>query len=124
VDPGESRFGNGLPGAVDVGEIRPREPRDPAAPDLPGNLPDGGEIAVRCNRKTGLDDVHAHFFKLAGDPQFLVRVHARPRRLLAVPERRVEDENPVFRRRAFRCLHDELLFAQNKKAMGFEAHGL
>ena len=87
--------------------------RDLAAPDLPGDLLDGGEIALRGDRETGLDDVHAHFFELAGDPQFLVRVHARPRRLLAVPERRVENKNPLS------CfLHHSLLSHEIKKAMG------
>ncbi len=100
VDPGRRRPGDGLPGAVDVGRIRPGERRDLAAPDLPGDLPHGGEIAVRGDRETGLDDIHAHFFELAGDPQFFVRVHARPRRLLAVPERRVKNKNPLSR-----CLH-------------------
>ena len=100
VDPGRGRPGDRLPGAVDVGRIRPGERRDLTAPDLPGDLLDGGKVAVRGHRETGLDDIHAHFFELAGDPQFFVRVHARPRRLLAVPKRRVKNKNPLSR-----CLH-------------------
>ncbi len=119
MDPGGGRLGHRLPGAVDVGGVRPGEPRDLAAPDLPGDLPHGGEIPVRGDRETGLDDIHAHFFELAGDPQFFVRVHARPRRLLAVPERRVENKNPLS------CLPPLLTpFTQNKKGHGFVAHGL
>jgi hypothetical protein len=79
MDPGSCGPGNRLPSPVDVGLARPGQRGDLTSPDLHGDLPDGGEIAVRGNRESGLDDIDAHFFELTGDPKFLVRVHARPR---------------------------------------------
>ena len=95
VDPGRRRPGDGLPGAFDVGGVRPGERRDLTATDLPGDLLHRCKITVRRHRETCLDDIHAHFFELTGDPQLFVRVHARPGRLLAVPQRRVKNKNPL-----------------------------
>src|SRR5881397_3545881 len=43
-------------------------------------------------RKASLDDVHAEPGQLLGHHQLLVGIHRRAGRLLAVPERRVEDK--------------------------------
>ena len=79
VDPRRGRLGHRFPGPVNIGRIGPRKRRDSASPDLPGDLADGGKIPLRGDREPGFDDVDPQLFELAGDPDFLVRIHACPR---------------------------------------------
>jgi len=64
---------------------------DTRAPDLAGDQGHRLEVALRGDRKAGLDDVDAHALELAGDLELLGLVHRRAGRLLAVAQRGVED---------------------------------
>jgi hypothetical protein len=56
---------------------------------------DSVPFAGRRDREAGLDDVDAQPVELAGDLDLLLRVQRDAGRLLAVPERRVEDTDGV-----------------------------
>ena len=112
------RLLDGLPGAVDIVRICPGKTRNLATPDLPGDLLDGKEIPLRGNGKSGLDDIHTQFFQLSCDAEFFLQVHAAPRRLLAVSERRVEDQD------SFALLFHGFPLLKNKKRPWGFAHGL
>src|SRR3546814_4386429 len=60
-----------------------------------GDLADRLEIAVGGDREAGLDHVHAHFVEEAGDLQLFFQVHGAAGRLLAIPERGIEDNDAV-----------------------------
>ena len=83
----------GLPGAVDVGVAAAGQAADHRAADVSGDLADGLEIALRGDRKAGLDDIDAQIDQGLGDFHLFGQVHARPGRLLAVAERGVENYN-------------------------------
>ena len=53
------------------------------------------EVAVARDREARFDDVDAESLELARQGQLLVQVHAAARRLLAVTQGRVEDEDLV-----------------------------
>src|SRR5215813_1150447 len=53
------------------------------------------EVTLRRDRKAGLDDIHAHGVQEFGDLQLLLEGHGGTRALLAVAQRRVEDEDLV-----------------------------
>ena len=56
----------------------------------------GGEVAFRGDREAGLDDVDAHVVEQLGDLELLFVGHGRARALLAVAQRRVEDDDAVL----------------------------
>ena len=56
----------------------------------------GGEIAVRRDRETGLDDVDAHLVEQLGDFELLVEGHGGAGALLAVAQGGVEDDDAVL----------------------------
>ena len=56
----------------------------------------GGEIAFRGDREAGLDDVDAHGVEQLGDLELLLVGHGGARALLAVAQRRVEDDDAVL----------------------------
>ena len=73
-----------------------REPADDRVLGALGDLVDGGEVAVRRDRKAGLDDVDAHVVEQFGDFElFLVR-HGGAGTLLAVAQGGVEDDDAVL----------------------------
>ena len=61
-----------------------------------GDLVHGGEIAFRGDREAGFDDVHAHGVEQFGDLELLFVGHGRAGALLAVAQRRVEDDDAVL----------------------------
>ena len=61
-----------------------------------GDFRDGFEIADRSDRKARLDDVDTHVVERLGNLQLFLERHRRARALLAVAQRRVEDENALF----------------------------
>ena len=63
--------------------------------DLAGDRLHGLEVAGRGDREAGLDDVDAQARELVGDLELLGRVQRDARRLLAVAQRRVEDQYSV-----------------------------
>ena len=75
---------------VAVAAARERGHRDSAL-GLLRDPPDGLEVAGRCGRKAGLDDVDPEPRELARDLELLGGGQAGAGRLLAVAERRVED---------------------------------
>jgi hypothetical protein len=59
------------------------------------------QVAVRRNRKARFDDVDAELFEHVGDLQFFVEIHRGTRRLLAVAQGGVENQDAV---RTWHCL--------------------
>ena len=60
------------------------------------DLGDGIEIAVRGSRKSGLDDVDAHLVEHLRDVELFLMRHCCAGRLLAIAQRRVENQDAVF----------------------------
>ena len=69
---------------------------DHAVLDLLGDLADRAEVALGSDREPGLDHVHAHLLEHLGDLELLGDGHRGARRLLAVAQRGVEDDDAVF----------------------------
>ena len=84
-----------LAGPVDVLLAGARQPAHHRALDALGDLGDGLEVALRGDREAGLDDVDAHLVEEVGDLQLLLEGHGGAGALLAVAQRRVEDEDAV-----------------------------
>ena len=96
VDAGPVGVAKRIPAAVDVGELRPGQPADgrgvgPVA-DRAGDGLHGLEVALAGHREPGLDVVDTHPGQLLGDLELLGHVERDARRLLAVAQRRVEDD--------------------------------
>ena len=85
-----------LAGAVDVLGRRAREPAYDRVLGALGDLVDGGEVAFRSDRETGLDDVDAHVVEQLGDFELLLVRHGGAGRLLAVAQGGVEDDDAVL----------------------------
>ena len=86
---------DGLPHRIDVRPGRPSQRRDHRPLDLPRDALHRLEVARGGEGKAGLDDVDTQEGQLARDRELLVRVERGARRLLAVAQRGVEDEDPV-----------------------------
>ena len=87
---------DGFAGAVDVVKAGAGEAADHRVLGTLGDLVDGGKIAFRGDRKTGLDDVDAHLVEELGDFELLLVGHRRARALLAVAQGGVEDDDAVL----------------------------
>jgi hypothetical protein len=85
-----------LGGAVDVGAAGARQRADHAVLDLLGDLVDRAKVALGRDRESSLDHVHAHLLEQIGDLQLLGDGHRGARRLLAVAQRGIEDDDAVF----------------------------
>ena len=85
-----------LGAAVDVLEAGARQAADHGVLGALGDLVDGGEVAFRGDREAGLDDVDAHRVEQLGDLELLLVRHGRAGALLAVAQRRVEDDDAVL----------------------------
>ncbi len=85
-----------LGAAVDVLEGGAREPADHRILGARRDLVDGREIALRGDRKAGLDDVDAHVVEQFGDRELLLMGHGGARALLAVAQGGVEDDDAVL----------------------------
>ena len=55
----------------------------------------GFQVAGRGDGEARFDDVHAELFDLVRKPQLLFAVHGEAGRLFAVPQRGIEDVDPV-----------------------------
>ena len=86
---------DGLGGALDVRRVSAREARDDRAVHLPGDRLYSLEVPRGRDRESSLDHVDAEPRELMRDLQLLVRVEADARRLLAVTQRGVKDDDPV-----------------------------
>src|SRR6478672_13234422 len=83
-------------GAVDVLVAGAREAANHGVLGALGDLIDGGEIALRCNREAGLDDVDTHGVEHLGDFELLLMRHRGTGRLFAVAQGGVEDDDAVL----------------------------
>ena len=103
------------PGGVDVTGESACEPRDHRPVDLARDGLDRLEVARRGDREAGLDHVHAETRELLCDLELLLRVQRDARRLLAVAQRRVEDDYSV---RVLRRRHAHVSFALVQRLLG------
>ncbi len=87
-----------LGAAVDVLEGGARKSADHRVLGALGDLVHGGEIALRGDRKAGLDDVDAHLVEQLGDLELLLVGHGGAGALLAVAQGGVEDDDAVLAR--------------------------
>src|SRR5690606_10856637 len=81
-------------GAPDVGLPGAREPAAPRPADLARDGPHRLEVALAPAREARLDHVRAEPLELACERELLMEVPAAARRLPAVAQRGVEDEDP------------------------------
>ena len=72
------------------------EPADDRVLRALGDLVHRGEVALRGDRKAGLDDVDAHLVEQLGDFELLLVGHGGARALLAVAQGGVEDDDAVL----------------------------
>src|SRR5262249_34357541 len=86
-----------LPGTVDVALRRAGQSGNGGVADALGHLAHRLEIAVRRDGEAGFDDVDTHLLEHRGDAQLLLEVHRGARRLLAVAQGGVEDDDAVAR---------------------------
>src|SRR5438477_5534769 len=93
MDARANRAPERLPCPLDVLRAGAGQSRDDGPSNGRGNCLYRGKVAFRCNRETGLDDVHAETIQLVCQTQFFRHVHAAPRGLLAIPKRGVEYRN-------------------------------
>ena len=100
VDALALRRAHGLGGAQDVLAPRPREAADHGAAHGLGNALDALEVARARDGEARLDHVDAQLSERLRHAQLLAEVHGEARRLLAVAQRRVEDDDAVVRHRA------------------------
>src|SRR5271169_2852730 len=82
-----------LPGAVHVASASTSQTGDNRTPHRCRDALHGCEVAIRGDRESGFDHVHAEAVQLLGQAQLLLHIHAAARRLLAVTKRGVEDGN-------------------------------
>ena len=85
-----------LGATVDVLEGRAGEPAHDGALGALGDLMNGGEIAVRRDRKSGFDDVDTHGVEQFGDFELFVMRHGGAGALLAVAQGGVENDDVVL----------------------------
>ena len=86
---------DGFPAAVDVGERGSGQTGDHRPPNRLRDRRHRLEVAVGRDREPTLDDVDPETGELLGDLHLLGNVEADSGRLLAVPQRRVEDPHLV-----------------------------
>ena len=80
---------------LDVGANGARQAADGRGLDLLGDGVYGVEVAARGDREPGLDHVDAHLLEHLGDAELFLQVHRGARRLLAVAQSGIEDDDPV-----------------------------
>ena len=95
MDAGPLGVAEGVPAAVDVGHLGARQRRDDRPPDRAGDGLHRLEVALAGHREAGLDVVDPEPGQLLGDLELLGRVEGDARRLLAVAQGGVEDDQVV-----------------------------
>src|ERR1700681_4513727 len=85
-----------LAGAVDVLLAGAREPAYDRVLGALGDLVDGGVVAFRGDRESGLDDVDAHGIEQLGDFELFLMRHGGAGRLLAVAQGGVENDDAIL----------------------------
>ncbi len=84
---------DGLPARADIALGAAGQAADDGALHLAGDRLHGGEISGAAGREAGFDHVYAQAHQLMGDLQLLRRVQAAARRLLAVAQSGVEEDD-------------------------------
>ena len=95
MDAGLFGVPDGLPRLVDVVGHGAGQGGDDGPLDFFGDVGDRLEVARGAGGEAGLDDVHPHLLKLAGDFHFLVAGHADAGGLFSIPESGVQKEDFV-----------------------------
>ena len=114
VHPRSRRGAHGLTRHIDVPIVTPGERRDHRPAHRFGDRTDGPPVAVRRAREAGFDHVHSQDVELTGQAQLLLGRHRIARRLLAIPQRRVEDDD-VSPHESLPCPH-RLVEGEKKSA--------
>ncbi len=73
--------------------LRPRQAADRRPLDFLRDSPHRLKISRRTIRKSSFNDIDAQARQLLGDHDLFFDIHAGPWRLLAIPQRRIEDPN-------------------------------
>jgi len=82
-------------GAIDILEAGARKSADHGVLYARGDFAHGLEISHRGNRKARLDDVDAHRVEKFRYFDFFLESHGGARRLFAVTQCRIEDDDPL-----------------------------
>ena len=96
MNPPPRRRLNGFGATIDVAEGGAGQPADDGILGALGDLVDGGEVAFRGDRKTGLDDIDTHLVEQLGDFELLFMGHRGAGALLAIAQRGVEDDDAIL----------------------------
>ena len=83
-------------GAVDVLQAGTGKPAHHGVLGALGDLVDGSKVAIRGDRKTGLDDVDTHLVEQLGDFELFLVGHGGAGALFAVTQGGVEDDDAVL----------------------------
>jgi len=86
---------NAFPGLVDIVADAARQPADDRALRLPRDALHCLQVPGRGGREPRLDHVNAEMSQLPRNLQFLLRVQRSTRRLLSIPQGRVEDDHVI-----------------------------
>jgi hypothetical protein len=95
VDPRARGVAYRLPGSLDVGRLSAASPQMTGPSTCRAIGPHRVEVAGRGDREARLDDVDAQPCELLRDLELLGAVEADPRRLLAVAQGGVEEDDPL-----------------------------
>src|SRR5579863_5612541 len=91
---------NRIEGALHIAWSAPRQSSDDGATHLTRHRLHSLKVAMRSNGEAGLNHVHAEPFQLARHGELFMNRHAATRRLLAIAECGVEDDDVLFWHRA------------------------
>src|SRR6266516_6237998 len=86
-----------LPAAVDILGHSPRQAGDDRPAYRAGDPPDRREVVRRGSRETGLDHVSPQLRELLGHLDLLIGGQREARRLLAIAQRGVENNDSIHR---------------------------
>ena len=87
---------NRLTGPLNIPCLGARQRADHGVLDALGNRMNRIKIPLRGHGKAGLDHVDTHGIQLIGHQELFIQVHRHARRLLAIAEGGVENDDVVF----------------------------
>ena len=103
MDAGPRGVFDGLETAVDVRRVGACQTADHRILAVGGNFTDGAEIALGCNRETGLDDVDTHFVQHRSDLKLFGVAHRGTGGLFPVAQRGVKNQDLILCSRVGHC---------------------
>ena len=95
MDPAALGMAQRLACPLDILGAGARQPAHHAVLHPAGNLGHRFKVAVRCDREPGLDHIDAHGLEDLRHLDFFIQVHGGARRLFAVTQCRIENQNAV-----------------------------